>query len=566
MMKIKFLRVLLLLTFLLGMNFGSGTAQTYSFQLSRSVVNVFINKDGSATVEYQLTFINDASASALDFVDIGTPNSDVNLSNISADVSGTALTDIASSPYVTPGVAVGLGASAIQPGQSGTVHVVIANIPGFLFPGTEKEVEDYASLQFSPTWFGSEYCHSSTEMTVTLFLPDGMKENEPRYYPPKNWPGPTEPESGFDDQGRVYYRWSSKDANGYTQYSFGSSFPARLVPKESIVRPDPFAGVGAVISWLISNICWVGFCGLFVGPWIFGIYQGTVGANKRKLQYMPPKIAIEGHGIKRGLTSIEAAILMEEPLDKILTMVLFAVVKKNAARVTSKEPLKIEVLQPSPPDLQGYETDFLQAFSAPNLAAQRAGLQELMIKLVKSVTEKMKGFSRKETLDYYKNIMEKAWQYVQAADTPEVKTAKYDEVMDWTMLDRKYGERTQDVFRTGPVFVPSWWGNYDPSFHPTGFGGGHTAASLGSAPLSGPSLSSMPSLPGSDFAASMVNSVQHFSSGVIGDLNAFTGGITNKTNPVPVSTGSSGGSRSGGGHSCACACAGCACACAGGGR
>ena len=139
MMKIKFLRVLLLLTFLLGMNFGSGTAQTYSFQLSRSVVNVFINKDGSATVEYQLTFINDASASALDFVDIGTPNSDVNLSNISADVSGTALTDIASSPYVTPGVAVGLGASAIQPGQSGTVHVVIANIPGFLFPVVERK-------------------------------------------------------------------------------------------------------------------------------------------------------------------------------------------------------------------------------------------------------------------------------------------------------------------------------------------------------------------------------------------------------------------------------------------
>jgi len=30
----------------------------------------------------------------------------------------------------------------------------------------------------------------------------------------------------------------------------------------------------------------------------------------------PPKISIEGHGIKRGLTAVEAAILMEEPLDR----------------------------------------------------------------------------------------------------------------------------------------------------------------------------------------------------------------------------------------------------------
>ena len=59
--------------------------------------------------------------------------------------------------------------------------------------------------------------------------------------------------------------------------------------------------------------------------------------------------------------------------------------------------------------------------------------------------------------------------------------------------------------------------------------------------------------------------------GVVGDLTGFTGGVTNRTNPIPVSTprsGSGGFRGGGGGHSCACACAcaGCACACAGGGR
>jgi hypothetical protein len=185
----------------------------------------------------------------------------------------------------------------------------------------------------------------------------------------------------------------------------------------------------------------------------------------------------------------------------------------------------------------------------------------MMIDLVKAVSEKMKGFSRKETLAYYHDIVERAWGQVEAANTPEVKSQKYDEVMEWTMLDRDYDDRTRRTFSGGPVFVPIWWGHYDPTFSH----GPTTAPISTSTPGGG---ISMPHLPGSDFAASMVNSVQNFSGNVIGNLTDFTSKVTNKTNPVPVSTssGRSYSGRSGGGCACACACAGCACACAGGGR
>ena len=66
---------------------------------------------------------------------------------------------------------------------------------------------------------------------------------------------------------------------------------------------------------------------------------------------MPPKVTIEGHGIKRGLTAVEAAILLEEPLDKVMTMILFGVIKKNAAEVIRRDPLEIKVYQPIPDDL-----------------------------------------------------------------------------------------------------------------------------------------------------------------------------------------------------------------------
>jgi hypothetical protein len=232
--------------------------------------------------------------------------------------------------------------------------------------------------------------------------------------------------------------------------------------------------------------------------------------------------------------------------------------------------LELEKLEPAPVTLHPYEIEFLAAFEKKRGRERQVALQETMVKLVNGVAQKMKGFSRRETVAYYRDIMQRAWAQVETAGTPEVKSEKYDEVMEWTMLDRDYERRTREVFRTGPVFVPVWWPRYDPGY---GRGvPGPTTAPVSTQPTvqpSGRSGPSLPHLPGSDFAAAMVNSVQNFSGNVIGNLNDFTNAITQRTNPPPPppkhSTFRSGG---GGGTSCACACAcaGCACACAGGGR
>jgi hypothetical protein len=253
---------------------------------------------------------------------------------------------------------------------------------------------------------------------------------------------------------------------------------------------------------------------------------------------------------------------MEQPLDKVMTMILFGVVKKNAATVVTRDPLKLQLTDPLPDGLQDYEKDFLAAFANNDLAARRKGLQEMTVKLVNSLSDKMKGFSRKESIVYYQSIMERAWQQIEAAGTPEVKSQMYDESLEWTMLDKNYDERTRRVF-TGPIFIPMWWGRYDPGYHPVSTGSGPSV----SVPSSG-GRSSVGSLPGSAFAASVVTGVQGFSSKILGDVKSFTSGVTNRTNPAPVVKSGGGGLSGGGGHSCACACAcaGCACACAGGGR
>jgi hypothetical protein len=116
-------------------------------------------------------------------------------------------------------------------------------------------------------------------------------------------------------------------------------------------------GIAALIGLLGNALPFCCFAGFFFGIPI----AGAIGDRKRKLEYIKPTIAIEGHGIKRGLTAVEAAILMGQPLDKVMTMILFSTVKKGALQVITRDPLRVELLQPQPEGLQSYEQDFIQA-------------------------------------------------------------------------------------------------------------------------------------------------------------------------------------------------------------
>ncbi|HEY3343407.1 MAG TPA: hypothetical protein VGJ97_00670 [Anaerolineaceae bacterium] len=556
----------LVLGILLGPAWSAALAQTYSLSLPSEVVNAYYNQDGTLSLDYVFTFANDASASPIDFVDVGLPNDSYDMSTVTADVNGNPVTNISKADPNnlqggSNGVTLGLGSQQIAPGATGKVHLFVGKISRVVNPYTYNNVKDYASVNIVPTWFGSSFVHGQTNLTVSLHLPPGIQTNEPIYFTPSsNWPGSADPTTALDSQGRVLYTWSSPDANGSTEYTFGAGFPAKYIPAAAIVQPP-------LINIQPQTLICCAFLLLFLFIIGFSIYQGIWGARKRKLAYLPPKISIEGHGIKRGLTAVEAAVLEEQPLDKVMTMILFGAIKKSAATVTTRDPLELQVTTPLPEGLTPYETDFLTAFQKPNGPDRRRGLQDMMVNLVKGISEKMKGFSRKETIAYYESITKQAWDQVEAANTPDVKSQKYEEVMDWTMLDHDYSGRTRTTFGSGPIFVPIWWGRYDPVFRSQGGGFTPTAAPS----LGGGGHTSMPSLPGADFAASMVNGVQTFSAGVLGSLTGFTSGVTNVTNPPPPPSASSGsgwhGGGGGGGHcACACACAGCACACAGGGR
>ena len=475
----KRIATLLLVFVLLSLVPGSALAQSYSFEIPRMVVNVFFNEDGTTSLLYSITFANDATAHPIDYVDLGLPTPRFDEGSITADVDGVQVYDISSSgfqgsgPGVDAGVAVGLGAQTIMPGESGTVHIYVPEVQNKL--QYDSQGDQYASAVFAPAWF--QTVHGSTDLTVTFHLPPGVQPDEPRWHAaPAGFS--SEPTTGVDDQGRVTYTWNNPNVTINRKYDLGASFPLAYVPQDTIYRPGILETLGIDPDDLLGYAFCCGIGGFVVLTSALSIRS----SKKRKLQYLPPKVSIEGHGIKRGLTAVEAAILLEQPLDKVLTMILFAVVKKGAAEVVANDPLKIKRIDPAPQGLQQYEIEFIKALEKEDKKLTRTGLQEMMIDLVKTLAGKMKGFSRRETVEYYKDIVQRAWAQVEAAETPEVKSEKYAETMEWTMLDKDYDDRTRRTFQSGPVFVPSWWGRYDPTFP--------SSAPASSGPVSAPSIPS----------------------------------------------------------------------------
>ncbi|MEA3340390.1 MAG: hypothetical protein U9R15_10530, partial [Chloroflexota bacterium] len=163
-------------------------AQDYSFSLDQEVVDVWINQDGSVKLEYWFTFTCDVGNYHIAAVDVGLPTGDYSLSDMHADVGGSPV-EVTSDYWGDGphGVAAELGGQTIRSGETATVHVVVERVGGMVYEDSDDS--EYASTEFSPTWFGSQYVHGDTDLTVYFHLPEGVQPEEPRWHhSPSNWP------------------------------------------------------------------------------------------------------------------------------------------------------------------------------------------------------------------------------------------------------------------------------------------------------------------------------------------------------------------------------------------
>ena len=610
----------------------SSSAQSYRFEVPEATVTVEIFKDGSIEIDYELLFEN--IGIPIDVVDIGMPTEDYDLSTCSAALDGKPLTDIRKSEYIDIGIEVHLvkpitsahfmddviekallddygirGGKKKNPGRAlFTASCVNRNM---VYQDTTDEA--YASFRFTPTWFGSEFVSGTTNMQILFIMPGTAKKDEIKWHDE-----PFDMVGEYENTGRAMVVWNRPVYALTGPHQFGLSFPKRLV--DNVITITVFdlawrwfkhsAGARVVLGSALMLLFSIGFflitnktgCTLWallaaglgfllyafpasnfvilpvsIAALVIGI---RVQRGKKGHDYIRAVVSVPGGGVKRGLTAVEAAALLDLPAPKVLTIMFFGMVKKGLTKIAAEKPFTVQLAggtfqathdlaKAKHIPVRAYEKEAMMEIDA---AADKTGaavlaqvkLDTTLEKLQRNVADKVTGFDIDRTKSYYNKITKRAWSEAQkgiASLRPEI----FDASLDWMMLEPDFKQQWEGI-DLGPGYHPVWLGGFSVSSGSGGqIGAGLAGMGVGGAGVPGIGvLDVTKSIAGKleTIGKSLVDSVGFpdlASKGI--DLS----GLDKLTSDILTSARSGSG---GGGSGCACACAGCACACAcaGGGR
>lgn len=542
MVKRTSLILIVLFVFTLAGSLASNVnAQNLVYSVNHEWAQIFINQDGTIDLAYNIT-VTVTSGTMHGFY-VGQPNSDFtpgqamdqygnNLQVVDASNGGDYRIDVTLNQPLTAGNSIWFQ--------------VTTNVAGMIRNDTTNP-GNYG-MQFIPQWISDV---PISDVRVQIVLPPEVTVNDVKTT--QNFYNGTS-----SVEGRIAVYWEIPAIQANEQFLVGVSFPSRFMPNyvpNQVSGGFDFGVFGAIL----------GLAGVLFAFFVIIILIGVI----RKSSYSSPKVGMETLGIKRGLTAVEASYLLGFKPTQILTEILYSLLKKRAVWAKETKPaLKLQVLPPfnnkiGPKDnpLRYYEIDFLNSLKADGTLNEEKLANAIMF-LRDTMEQKLQGYSRKDTEDYYRKITAQAWTQVEQAGTVELASNAYDDQLLWLMLDPNQRARTETVFRDhviqpNPLWFWWWYGYtiYHP--HPT------YTPNVNVPSKSGPP----PAIPGADFANNIATAVENTSNSIVVNLEKFANAIVP---PPPKTSHQPAHPKSDcvcacAACACACACVSCACACAGGG-
>jgi len=548
MVKSNPLLIILLFTLILATFVGVVTAQQRQYHLEHEWAKIWINRDGTIDLLYDIN-ITLVFGTNIRFVYIGQPQRDFRIGK-AMDQYGNTLNATDASYGDNYRVNVTLH-TPLAAGQTIRFNLT-TNVANMIYEDTPSNV----GMEFIPTWWTEA---SVLDLQVQIVLPPGVNATNVTTTS-ELWNGT----SYEDDRFSIYWQRSNLSPN--QQYLFGVSFPKEYLPnyEPPPIEPPPTDTVISLPSWVPA------FLALGI---LFGLV-GAVAVVARKLPYSALSMSMETLGIRHGLTAVEASYLLDLKPTKIVTEILYSLLQKRAVWVESTNPsVKLRIMQPfqdktGTPEtpLRYYEIDFLKAVKE-NGTLDEEKLAKTIMFLRHTVEEKMRGYCRRDTIDYYRKIVAKAWEQVEQADTSELASNAYDEQLLWLLLDPNYQSRTRTVFHD-TVFVPSpywlwyWYGyqHYHPN--PTYKPQVEAPPTRVKTPTQRAPIPTQeakpPTIPGADFANNIATAVEKTSNNIVANLEKFANAIV----PAPPAAAKTSHQPAHHAVGCACACVSCACVCA----
>jgi hypothetical protein len=540
MVKIQALLVALFAV-LVFVSFVGGAAAQRQYHFGQEWAEIWIRENGSIDLLYNVSITLD-SGDPINWITIGQPRSDFFIDSAMDQYGNTLETqDISSGSNYQ--VRVNLN-SPLEAGET-VWFTLLTNVAGMIYEDETNPGND--GMQFTISWFSEA---TIKDLRLLIVLPPGVSESEVKtgkiFWSNVQFEG---------DRLAIY--WEKQNLQPDERFAVGVSYP----------KQEGWSSFGAGANGLGGFFedygTWILIIGVIAVVVVFVVFAS------RKQPYKKPTISIECLGIVRGLTAVEASYLLDMKPPQIVTEMLYSLLKKRAVWVENTSPSqKFRILKPfkdktgtAENPLRYYEIDFLNSIKEDGTLDEEKLASTIMF-LRSTVEEKLKGYCRRDTVDYYRKIIDKAWKQVEAAGTNELASKAYDEQLLWLFLDPKLSDRTQTVF-TNRVFEPNplwfwYWYSYryyypNPTYKPN-------IGLLGQA-------QKPPTIPGADFANNIATAIENSANNFVVSMEKFANAI------VPGPPQSSGKPV----HqkakcvcacatcACACACVSCACACAGGG-
>jgi len=501
------------------------TAQR-QYHLDHEWAKIWINPDGSIDLLYDISLTLD-SGPDINFVNVGQPQSDFTIGE-AFDQYGHALATSDASSGGDYKVRVNMS-SPLRAGQTVRFNLT-TNVARMIYE--DETNPGYVGMQFIPTWWLEA---SVRHLNVSVVLPSGVTTEMVRTVVDWN--------NTLTDEGRLAVYWERHDLVPDQRYSFGVAFPKEYV--QSYVAAPTF--------WQKYGL-WLGVLGVLTVAVVGVVYIG------RKRPYLIPKVSMETLGIRRGLTAVEASYLLDMKPTMIVTEILYSLLQKRAVWAESTTPsLKLKIMESFQDKTKNAEEELLRYYEIDSLNAIKEDgsldeekLAQTVVFLRETVEEKMRGYCRQDTIDYYKSVVAKAWEQVDQAGTPDLASKAYDEQLLWLFLDPDYQARTKTAFRDrafepSPLWLWYWYGYHYYHPHPTYRTNVEAPGQAGKAPT----------IPGADFANNIASAVEKTSNNFVVSIEKFANAI------VPAAAASKASHEPARhGATCVCACAACACACA----
>ncbi len=529
-------QLLIILVVFLALVWFVGTVNSQvsrQYNVNQEWVKIWINKeDGSIDLFYNISITLDSGLD-INLVFVGQPQGDFAIGE-AFDQDGHALTVSEASEGSDYKVQVEL----FQPLKAGQTvwFTVTTNVASMIYE--DETNPGYVGMQFTPMWWEQA---TVDNLRVSIVVPPGITTEMVTAGVVRtsvDWDN-TFPD--VDDRVAVYWERSNLLPN--QRYTFGVAFPKEYVDSY-VAAPSWWQRYGFVLG--VIGVIFVGIVGLALVV--------------RKKPYLVPKVSMETLGVRRGLTAVEASYLLDMNPTMIVTEILYSLLQKRAVWVESTTPsLKLKTMEAFQKgseaaqrgELRYYEIDALDAIRGDGTLDEEK-LAHAIIFVRHTVEEKLRGYCRKDTVDYYKSVVAKAWEQVEQAGTPELASKAYDEQLLWLFMDPNYKARTGSAFRDrafepSPLWFWYWYGyrhyhprpTYDPN--------------IGAPAQAG----KPPTIPGADFANNIASAVEKTSNNFVVSLEKFANAIV-PAQPAPKASHEP--ARHG--ASCVCACAACACACA----